>query len=329
MRLKRALGTPRLSAAALAGFLGSVWATPSRAQLPDLAEATAQYMPGVELEDPRPARAQVTSYDASFNLPLPLAEKSFLIPGLAYHVESVSFANTPSGFTDLRAFHSLDVALLYVQLLPKDWSLALRVAPGIAGDLQGFDSGLWRINALALATHSFSDQFVLGGGGMVTFSFGTLLPLPAAYVDWRPYPEFQVEAFVPAFAQTKYTFGDRVEVGFRADVAGNSYAIRDERIAGVWPCAAATTDDPATPPNETVAQPEQCFDHVAYSVATAGPIVGVRLLESLWLTVYGGHSFFRRFEQLNADDERIAGGLQNLPNTFFVRAGVTWRLPRD
>jgi hypothetical protein len=57
--------------------------------------------------------------------------------------------------------------------------------------------------------------------------------------------------------------------------------------------------------------------------------VGVRVVESLWLTAYAGHSFFRRFEQLNEEDERIAGGLQDLPNTFFVRVGLTWRLPRD
>jgi hypothetical protein len=223
----------------------------------------------------------------------------------------------------------VDLALLYVQLLPKDWSLSLRVAPGLAGDFRGFDSGLWRISALALATHAFSDRFVLGGGALASFSFGTLLPLPAVYVDWKPFDRAQLEAFVPAFINVKYTLGNRVEIGLRADLSGNSYAIRDQRIAGAWPCAARATDDPATPQDETRAEPAQCFDHVAYSVATAGPLLGVRLFESLWLTAHGGHSFFRRFEQLNEEDDRIVGGLQSLPNSFFVRTGLTWRLPRD
>ena len=218
--------------------------------------------------------------------------------------------------------------MLFVRLLPNDWSLSLRVAPGVAGDFQGFDAGLLRVSALALGTHAFSDQFVLGGGAIATYGFGSFLPLPAVYLEWKPFPRFQLETFLPAFLSAKYTLGDRVELGLRIDVAGNSYAIRNGRIANVWPCAAGI-DNPTTPANEARAEPAQCFDHVAYSVAVAGAVVGVRLFESVWWTASAGHSFFRRFEQLNEDDDRIPGGVQDLPNVFFFRSGFTWRIPRD
>lgn len=295
-------------------------ASPAEAQFPDLVDLSGQYMPPVALEDPQPVQAQVASYDFSLNVPIVLGAKTFLIPGFGYHSESVSYTDTPDGFEQLRAFHAVDLSVLFVQLLPNDWSLSLRLAPGLAGDFQSVDSGMLRINALALVTHGFSERFVLGGGALAAYSFGTWLPLPALYMDWQPMDGLQFETFLPAFAHVKYTIANRVEFGVRTEVAGNAYAIRDARIAERGPCV-ATDIGPA--------DRDQCFDHVAYSVATAGLVVGVRLFETVWLHGYAGHSYFRRFEQMNEDDTRIREGLQSLPNGWLVRAGVTWRLPRE
>ncbi|WP_437730432.1 DUF6268 family outer membrane beta-barrel protein [Sorangium sp. So ce1335] len=313
---------------ALAAFLGCFAPGAAWGQFPDLVDLSAQYMPGVALEDPRPTRAQVSSYEVSVNVPIPLGERTYLIPGATYHVEAVSYADASPGFDKLRAFHAVDVPVLFVQLLPRDWSLSLRVAPGLAGDFERFDSGLARVSALALATHTLSEKLVLGGGALASFSFGSFLPLPAAYVDWTPNPYFRLEAFLPGFAAAKLTFSDRVEIGLRADVAGNAYAVRDARVTGAWPCAAQPADDPATAQDERVARPEQCVDHIAYSVATAGVTLGVRAFSSVWVTAQAGHSLFRRFEPMNDDDEGTPGGGQSIPDAFFFRAGVTWRIPR-
>jgi hypothetical protein len=299
------------------------------AQFPDLIDVSAQYMPGAALEDPRPVKAQVSSYEVSLNAPIPLGKRTFLIPGLGYHVDSASFSDAPPGFTQLRAFHALELPILFVQLLPEGWALSLRAAPGLAGDFQGLDAGHFRLGAVALATRAFSERFVLGGGGIATFSFGSFLPLPAVYLEWKPWGGFQIEGFVPAFVSAKYTIDDRVELGLRAEVAGNAYAVRDDRVAAAWPCAPDATDDPATRQDEGAAQPAQCLDHIAYSVVTAGPTVGVRLFKSVWWTTFAGHSVFRRFEQMNDDDDPVAGGVQDLPNVFFFRTGITWRIPRD
>ncbi len=297
--------------------------------MPDLVELSVQYMPRADLEEPRPTQTQVSSYDAALNLPLALGAKTFLIPGLAYHADSISYDGAPPGFQELRGFHSADLALLFVQLLSPQWSLSLRAAPGLAGDFAAVDSGLLRLNAVALASYSASDRLVLGAGGLAGYSFGSWLVLPAAYVDWKPSPLFRVEAFVPAFANVKLALGSRIEVGVRAEVAGNSYAVRDERVAGSWPCAAAAGDDPLTVADERVRQPADCFDHVAYSVASAGLVAGVRLFESVWLTAFAGHSFYRRIEQMNEDDDPLPGGAQDVANVPVVRVGFTWRVPEQ
>src|SRR6185436_15732559 len=129
----------------------------AHAQFPDLLDANAQYLPGVALEDPRPARAQVASYEGTFNVPIVLGDQTFLIPGASYHSEAVSYARTPAGFPELRAFHALELSLLFVQLLPNDWSLSARVAPGLAADSPDLATDQLRLSALALATRTFSE----------------------------------------------------------------------------------------------------------------------------------------------------------------------------
>ena len=74
---------------------------------------------------------------------------------------------------------------------------------------------------------------------------------------------------------------------------------------------------------------DQCLDHLAYSVVTTGLQLGVRVAGSVWLTVYGGRTVYRRFELFNAENAALDGGLQTIPNEWFVRSGLTWRLPID
>jgi len=312
-----------------AGLLAGLCPGAAWAQFPNLVELGAQYLPAAPLEDPRPVEAQVASYEASLNVPLVLGKNTFLIPGLGYHSDAISYTDAPTGFTELRAFHSLELPLLFVQLLPGDWALSVRLAPGLAADQLGFDEGLLRVSALGLISHTFSERFVLGGGALTTYAFGSFLPLPALYLDWEPLDALRIETFLPAFVAVSYTFWERLELGVRADVAGNAYAVRDDRIQGAWPCAAAAADDPLTAEDEARADPARCFDHVAYSVGSAGVVASVRVIGSVWFTVMAGHSFFRRLELLNAEDVRLAGGLQAIPDVPLFRAGLSWRLPVD
>ncbi len=296
------------------------------AQVPDLIDISGQYMPGATVPDEGPTKAQIASYDATLNGPIPLSDETFLIPGLNYHVDSISYSGARQDLTQLRAFHSLDFSLLFVQLLPKDWSLSARVATGLAGDYRQFDSGMVRVNALVMATHSFSDRFVLGGGGIASYSFGSFLPLPALYLDWKPYDELRIETFLPAFLNVKILPHDRIEFGLHAEFAGNAYAVRDARIRESWPCIARQTDDLSTFNDETRAQPSACLDSIAYSVGSAGPTFNLRLFETVWLNAFGGFTFFRRFEPQNAEGDLI-GDAQSLPNDFLIRVGATWRVP--
>ncbi|WP_394822440.1 DUF6268 family outer membrane beta-barrel protein [Pendulispora albinea] len=313
-----------LAVAGAAGVLAA--GSPAAAQKIDLVSVSAQYLPSADMKS-APGKAQVSSYDVSFMVPVPLGEKSFLFPGAGYHVDSVSFSDTRPDFVDLRAFHAVEISALFVQLLPSDWALSLRAAPGLAGDFGTVDGRMVRANAMAMASHTFSPRFVLGGGAILSYSFGTLLPLPAVYASYRPFEGFEVEGFLPAFLRVHHTIGDRVRLGIAAEFQGNEYAVRDDRIRGRWPCTAARADDPATSPNEAIARPSECFDNLAYSVGIAGFTAGVRLVSTVWLTGLFGHSFYRRFDQRNEERNEIPDGSQDIPNVLVVRAGLLWRMP--
>ena len=323
-RLARACGLVVGAASALATC------TPAAAQFPDLFEISGQYLPDTSVAGAEPAEAQVGSYDIAINVPVVLSDKqTYLVVGAAYHVDSVSFSMTPDDFIELRSFHSAELSMLLVQLLPDDWALSFRLAPGLAGDFQAIDLEMLRLNVVAMGTYTFSNKFVLGGGALTTYSFGALLPLPAIYLAYRPAANMQIEAFLPAFASARWTLWDRIEIGVRAELEGNEYAVRDRRIQRAFPCRGEQTDDPATPADERVRNADACLDHFAYSVAKAGATLGVRLWRSMWLGVFGGHTFFRRFDPKNPSNDTLPDGSNALDDGLVVRASLTWRLPND
>ncbi len=269
---------------------------------PDLVDVQAQYVP-YTVADTSGLEAQVASYDAVINVPLVLNQKTFLIPGIAYHIDSIAYDREPEDFTSIRSLQSIEIPVLFVRLLPDDWSFSVRIAAGLAGDFEGFDTGLLRGMALGMVTKAFGDQFVLGVGAMASYAFGALLPLPAIYLDWTPASWFRAEAFVPGFTKVSWMPIERLELGIRADLSGNEYAIRNPEAG-----------------ND--------LDHIAHSLATVGVHGGVRLFSSVWLTVSGGRVVWRRVEQFDDENQTLVGGSQGLPGDWFARAGLTFRIPQ-
>lgn len=307
-------------------FLVLTWiAGAARAQLPDLFEVSATYLPDVAIEVPGASgvRAQVSSYTATLNLPVVLGDTSFFIPGLSYRADAVSYVDTPAGFEDLRAFHALDLSLMLVQLLPADWSFAVRLAPGLAGDLASVDAEALRMSGAAFAIHAFNPELQLGGGVIASYGFGAFLVLPALYLAVGADDDLlRFEMMLPAFAKAWVQPVRGFEAGVRAEVSGSSYAVRDPRIARRWPCVAEPGADGRS------AEPARCFDNLAYSVVHVSVFLAVELWDSFWLDASAMRTVYRRFEPKNAEGETLEDGGQTLPDAFGVRVGVTFRLPR-
>jgi len=201
------------------------------AQVPSLVDLSAQYTPPGRANDPQTTEAQLSSFQLTLNVPVPLSPKRFLILGGSYHVDTVEYSQMPTGVEEDRTFHAAELAALVVQVLPERWILLARASGGIAGGFETVDRRMIRYNALVLAAKSVSDQLSVGGGVLVTGGYKRFLPLPAIQVNWRPSEEVLVEAFLPAFVNARYTVGNRFELGARVELTGATYAIRDARAA--------------------------------------------------------------------------------------------------
>ncbi|MEM9195970.1 MAG: DUF6268 family outer membrane beta-barrel protein [Myxococcota bacterium] len=317
--------TPRRSVALLAVTAMLLAPGSAAAQFPDLASVSAQYMGPVALEG-ADAEVDVTTFDVAANAPIPLAEGTFLIPGIAYRAIGVDVLGDTSDIDLFGPFHSIDVPVLFVQRLAEDWLFSLRASVSFAGDFADFDSSMMLFSAVSMVTHSFNDRFVLGAGLFAAYSFGNFLPLPALFVDWEPVDSLKITAFVPAFVDVVTTLGDRFEFGVRAEISGNSYGIRDASVTESWPCAARETDDPVTEADETVAQTSECIDNIAYSVVSLGVLANVRVASTLWLGAFGGRTVYRKFDAQNRSGDSLQDS-QTLPAAFLFRLSLTWRIP--
>jgi len=296
------------------------------AQVPNLVDVSAQYTPQSGTGDAQSTQAQIASYQLKLNVPVPLSARRFLILGGSYHLDTIALSS-PMDVEDHRTFRESGLSASLIQLLPDRWVLVTRVGVGLGGDFEGVDRRMLSGTAMALATHPISPRLSLGGGALVTAGFGHVLPLPAMLINWKPIDNVLIESLLPAFVNARYTAWDRVEVGTLIDITGSKYAIRDRRTTERWPCAGQATDDPMTAGDETVARPGACLDHVTYTVASASLLAGVRLTSTLWLTAFGGLSFYRHSEQQNRSGDALDGGVRSLPAAVFFRANLTWRLP--
>ncbi|MEM7604503.1 MAG: DUF6268 family outer membrane beta-barrel protein [Myxococcota bacterium] len=297
-----------------------------KAQAPDFAEVSMRSLASTV---PQGAGGeQTTAYDVAVNVPVPLAERSLFFPGIAYHVDAVSFQDAEGDFDETTPLHALDATLLFLQLLPRNWSLSLRGSVGLGGDGLRFTRGAYRFNALALASHGFGDTFVLGGGALATYRFGQFLVLPALFLQWDPLAQLGFEMFVPAYARAVYRPHSRVEIAARFDFGGNSYAIRRVPLRDQFPCTGNVQDNPVTDIDERVPRPDECLNSVAYTTGTIGVSIAVRLFSTVWLNIAGGYSVFRMLVRTNSEGHDF-GPNHTFPNTGFVQVGLTWRLPTE
>lgn len=263
---------------------------------------SAHYLPPSEVPDNGQLRAQISSYDGAFNVPVALSKRTFLIPGAQYHLDSISYHAAPADFIRLDALHSLDLPVMLVHVLAQRWALALRLAPGAAGDFDTWDSGALRFSGLLMASWTPNQHLTLGGGALASYGFGEFLPLPMLYVDWKPRTWLKLEASLPFNASALFLIAERFEFGALADVSGNEYAIRKPSL-------------------------REHVDHLAYSLIVAGAVARARVFSSFWFQAFVGHTLFRRYDLKDAGGEPVPDGSVELPNQLTFRAGFVFRIP--
>jgi len=104
--------------------------------------------------------------------------------------------------------------------------------------------------------------------------------------------------------------GDRVELAAEVDVRGDQLGVRDPR-------SLARCAERGGP----------CVDHFRHVVVTAGASLSLRLVSTVWFSLFAGHTVFRRLDQFDEDHALLPGGRLSPDEGWAARARLVWRVP--
>ena len=293
------------------------WVPPAGVELP---QEALDLLPEAERE------LELPYFDAAVNVPIRLSDSAVLMAGVRYGLLLPSGSGTGVDVED-PAFHSVMAQLLFNYQFNSSWRMVLQVAPALAGDFANFDSDHFRLAGMGLVSYRFSPSFALSAGVGATYRFGALQPVPVLALDWQISESVRLDAVVPALLNLTWRPHDRFEVGIAASIIGQSYAVTSDRVQQRWPCRGQDVDNPDTPFDEAVADTDRCFDRLAFSRGEIGPVIGVRLFESVWFLARASYLFFRRYEFLNADNETPDFGDIAVDRTVSVMGALQLRVP--
>lgn len=281
------------------------------AQAGELVAVQAQTTAPAEYDAPSPQTVSANALELAASLPIEAGQRTYVLPGLGYRLEAPRFVDPPANGLPIPVFHDVEAHVSVVHAFDERWSLFVRGAVGLAGDLHAVDAGVVRFGASALAQRRFSERFAIGLGVAADYSFGELLPLPLVKLDWKTSRRTSLEGVLPLNLRFVWRPVDEARTGLIADLDGNEYAVRNASVRRNPPCS--------EPGGRS-----QCWDHLAATDLRVGALIGIRLHRELWAELRGGASVYRRFELLNPDDGPVTGGDQRLPVAPFALAQVSY-----
>lgn len=259
---------------ALAAALSLVSLTSaSRAQLVDSVAATSfEYYPSARNGD-LPGETQLNVARASAGLPIPLTDSTTLVAGVGYELIDVQ----PSA-SEAFQLHAPKASFGVMHDFSKRWSALAVGEIGMASDFKGsVGSDDLLLSLTGLATYTFNDSIKLGAGAVYDRRSGTLAPLPAVLVKWRPAERLRVRGFAPVWLNAEYRATRWLDVGVRSTFEGNRFHL-DQETLGIRDA------------------------ELAYSNLTVGPKLTFNFTEWTHLDVYAAGAVYRRYELFQNDD---------------------------
>ena len=163
-------------------------------------------------------------------VPVPIAEKTILLPGLKYEHTNVMIDDAPE--TPAPVLRTASLSMGVAQGIGEHWTVIGTVGAGVASD---FAQTLSRrdlvFTGAALMLYKIGPALSVGGGIAYDQRTGAPLPLPALLVNWRPLENFRVRGFVPARVDAEYRIARWFTAGVFAMFNGDRYAL-SEKVYG-------------------------------------------------------------------------------------------------
>ncbi len=301
--MTRKLSTWFPSIALVAVLLASPRAS---AQLTDsLVAVSGEELPWSKDRDDPARQFRLRIVRVGVGMPLPLARRTYLLPGVAFEQISVGARGDVAG-APAPTLRSVMASLGIAQGIGEHWTVIAIGGLGLASDFaEPVSTRDLVVTATGLVTYKINDALSVGGGIVYDQRSGTPLPLPAALINWKPLPNLRVRGFVPARVDAEYRFAPWISAGIRATFNGGRYAL-SEHLYG------------------------QQDLQVAYSTAAVGPDVTLSLTDWLHFDVYAAAAVYRRYDVYRAGNDDGAVSL-NPTVAYGFRFWIgpsTWDAPR-
>lgn len=217
---------------------------------------------------------EVKEIKSSLQMAFPLKEKKlYLFNSLQHTLFSYNTYLEDTGEKSDETFHSFQLTVGLIQVLPQRWQLIWTVLPTLASDFGEplhKDDFILQLSALAKKRSSANVEY--GFGVAYTSQFGKPLVVPLFNLTRKVGPWLTVMV-LPSYAMHAYQFNEATQLGFKAAVYGNLFNVNYEN----------------TPPGYDL-------NRVSYSRITIGPEFQQKIIGDLFLTVGAGFAVRNKLE---------------------------------
>lgn len=120
------------------------------------------------------------------------------------------------------------VGVKHFRSISESWSLLLMGSVGVYTDMENINKDAILGQGAVFFIKHFNPNFSLGGGPVLTNSFGVPMVLPGIYLDWETRGDFYVKVAFPKGAELGYKFTDSFSLSAAIDLQGMTAIVKQD-----------------------------------------------------------------------------------------------------
>lgn len=269
------------------------------------------YLPRVKLNEPpqplKDIKNQVTNLRAGLSLPLSMEGGRFIMVNeFSMGVLHFAYENPPPAEEDFFPdnVYNFGYSLKFRGYFKERFWIAAEAGPVLASDLKEVDENHYHMEGGLVVRMDYRGWLTAGLGAVYTYCLGEPMVLPALDLNYLWYDRFEVKLNIPHSGELWYRPNDAFDLGVRAELLGNRYAIGSDKAFVTGRSTRGTK--------------------LRYSILTVGPAVHARFAERFYISVDAGVAFQRRFRVDDEDDHEIVS--LDLKSDLYGRIGFHIRM---
>ncbi|WP_394846772.1 DUF6268 family outer membrane beta-barrel protein [Pendulispora brunnea] len=231
--------------------------------------------------------------------PIPLGERTILVPGLSYDL--LHFPETTSKGLPTDTLHAPMVNVSLIQLLGSRVMIGGEIRSGLSSDFQErISSDDLALTVAAMGTYKFADNFSLGA--YLGYNRQSRTFFPAVALNWDIRERFRIRGWIPASTHVEFRATPWLTVGIREALDFDVFHLSGRKYG-------------------------EGGTQFSYMTINVGPQATVSFSDTTHLDIFASASVMRRYEWMVDGDSKRDGYLPSVitfgARLWFGSAG--WR----